>query len=124
MARQRYESFLASVLSILTFSAFRAETYSSSEIEPFNRSLSRCINSSFNASWTELPAASGDALDFLTRNNRKPPSPATTAIAVRIIHIGIPSRPAGAVGGTGGGRARSEERRVGKECRSRWSPYH
>src|SRR5260370_30957178 len=22
------------------------------------------------------------------------------------------------------GRARSEERRVGKECRSRWSPYH
>ena len=28
---------------------------------------------------------------------------------------------------TGGGRLigiRSEERRVGKECRSRWSPYH
>ena len=26
---------------------------------------------------------------------------------------------------TGGtGRGRSEERRVGKECRSRWSPYH
>src|SRR3989454_10944077 len=24
----------------------------------------------------------------------------------------------------GGNRARSEERRVGKECRSRWSPYH
>src|SRR3712207_932297 len=24
----------------------------------------------------------------------------------------------------GGTRARSEERRVGKECRSRWSPYH
>src|SRR3712207_9436893 len=23
-----------------------------------------------------------------------------------------------------GGRFRSEERRVGKECRSRWSPYH
>ena len=22
------------------------------------------------------------------------------------------------------GTARSEERRVGKECRSRWSPYH
>src|SRR3712207_8631039 len=22
------------------------------------------------------------------------------------------------------GRVRSEERRVGKECRSRWSPYH
>ena len=25
-------------------------------------------------------------------------------------------------GGNNGGR--SEERRVGKECRSRWSPYH
>ena len=25
---------------------------------------------------------------------------------------------------TGGIYARSEERRVGKECRSRWSPYH
>ena len=24
----------------------------------------------------------------------------------------------------GGGGLRSEERRVGKECRSRWSPYH
>ena len=23
-----------------------------------------------------------------------------------------------------GGTVRSEERRVGKECRSRWSPYH
>ena len=26
--------------------------------------------------------------------------------------------------GLGGARTRSEERRVGKECRSRWSPYH
>src|SRR2546421_9593619 len=30
------------------------------------------------------------------------------------------SRCRGAVGGL----SRSEERRVGKECRSRWSPYH
>ena len=35
----------------------------------------------------------------------------------------------GVVGGKGGvGKSlvtsRSEERRVGKECRSRWSPYH
>jgi hypothetical protein len=28
-----------------------------------------------------------------------------------------------ATGGSGPG-LRSEERRVGKECRSRWSPYH
>src|SRR6478736_7932194 len=26
--------------------------------------------------------------------------------------------------GCAGGWVRSEERRVGKECRSRWSPYH
>ena len=26
--------------------------------------------------------------------------------------------------GPGLGGKRSEERRVGKECRSRWSPYH
>ena len=26
--------------------------------------------------------------------------------------------------GRRGGVGRSEERRVGKECRSRWSPYH
>ena len=26
--------------------------------------------------------------------------------------------------GIAGEKARSEERRVGKECRSRWSPYH
>src|SRR5260370_16014517 len=26
--------------------------------------------------------------------------------------------------GTNGAKDRSEERRVGKECRSRWSPYH
>ena len=27
-------------------------------------------------------------------------------------------------GNEGIGKPRSEERRVGKECRSRWSPYH
>ena len=27
-------------------------------------------------------------------------------------------------GGVGKSMLRSEERRVGKECRSRWSPYH
>ena len=32
--------------------------------------------------------------------------------------------PMGTQRGVGGTAARSEERRVGKECRSRWSPYH
>src|SRR2546421_10019384 len=31
---------------------------------------------------------------------------------------------AGSVGGVHAQHGRSEERRVGKECRSRWSPYH
>jgi len=30
----------------------------------------------------------------------------------------------GAISLSGTGKFRSEERRVGKECRSRWSPYH
>ena len=30
----------------------------------------------------------------------------------------------GGLTGDGDGTLRSEERRVGKECRSRWSPYH
>ena len=33
-------------------------------------------------------------------------------------------RGGGHMGRTNGPAARSEERRVGKECRSRWSPYH
>jgi len=35
------------------------------------------------------------------------------------------TNPVGLAGGFDkNARARSEERRVGKECRSRWSPYH
>src|SRR6266850_7223704 len=47
--------------------------------------------------------------------------------ALPICHHGRRHRGAGE-GRAGGGRrrrdGRSEERRVGKECRSRWSPYH
>ena len=56
-----------------------------------------------------------------------------SAIGEGLAYFGIPSR-AGAFAaaglcavllGAGTARAlRSEERRVGKECRSRWSPYH
>jgi len=38
---------------------------------------------------------------------------------IRIIHIFDPEYLIGTAG-----QFRSEERRVGKECRSRWSPYH
>ena len=38
--------------------------------------------------------------------------------------MGGASRAAVSMGEKDNDKARSEERRVGKECRSRWSPYH
>src|SRR2546421_8896710 len=40
------------------------------------------------------------------------------------VHGSTGSRPLLAARADGGLPLRSEERRVGKECRSRWSPYH
>src|SRR3989475_5291176 len=53
----------------------------------------------------------------------------TTRHARRPIHRAAPTSPACNTGDAGPReliaiRRRSEERRVGKECRSRWSPYH
>src|SRR5574344_1559164 len=42
---------------------------------------------------------------------------ATTEIYTRTLHDALPIW-------IGNYQSRSEERRVGKECRSRWSPYH
>ena len=36
----------------------------------------------------------------------------------------VPKVPYSEIGGSNVFLHRSEERRVGKECRSRWSPYH
>src|SRR5260370_1523729 len=41
-----------------------------------------------------------------------------------IVPLAAGSVAAGFFALAGGAWARSEERRVGKECRSRWSPYH
>src|SRR3989454_9246842 len=41
-----------------------------------------------------------------------------------IINIGSMAGRIGLAGGAAYGATKSEERRVGKECRSRWSPYH
>src|SRR2546430_17652250 len=54
---------------------------------------------------------------------------ARAALAVRHLFSGAAHERSHCVGWTargthGGRRLRSEERRVGKECRSRWSPYH
>ena len=40
------------------------------------------------------------------------------------IIVGIVALPLAIAFGIASGVSRSEERRVGKECRSRWSPYH
>ena len=45
---------------------------------------------------------------------------AVAAVNTKRIHIGTGV----AIPGTRIAPVRSEERRVGKECRSRWSPYH
>src|SRR3712207_7295188 len=53
--------------------------------------------------------------------------------AVQVVHAGPPQIAVGKLktarvndvdGGAEARSERSEERRVGKECRSRWSPYH
>ena len=49
---------------------------------------------------------------------RRDPPPAPRG---RALHWDPDARRMGTEGGSSG---RSEERRVGKECRSRWSPYH
>ena len=50
----------------------------------------------------------------------------TTADDEKVIIWHVPAKPGRAVViyFAGNGDFRSEERRVGKECRSRWSPYH
>src|SRR2546430_11939656 len=67
-----------------------------------------------------LSLVSGD-VRFATETHRDPltDSKANWDAA----QLNLPIRQ-GYVLATDNGRARSEERRVGKECRSRWSPYH
>ena len=66
----------------------------------------------------------------------KPPQKQETIISIGKTPVGVQSSLLGITGGEGTGKShyvsaliagcltRSEERRVGKECRSRWSPYH
>src|SRR5256885_222785 len=67
-----------------------------------------------------------EALSLLSVDNAPPPSSATPATApASPAAPATPAAPAApASGEEPAAPARSEERRVGKECRSRWSPYH
>ena len=54
-----------------------------------------------------------DKLDMLRASNRLPEAVRVAETSLTLAQRAF--KP---------GDARSEERRVGKECRSRWSPYH
>ena len=62
--------------------------------------------------------ASGDTLYIATDGSEMP------AEIVELHEIEVETIPVETIETTVVGEERSEERRVGKECRSRWSPYH
>ena len=47
-----------------------------------------------------------------------------TAVGKTALSIALAKKINGAIISADSMQVRSEERRVGKECRSRWSPYH
>src|SRR2546429_8127824 len=89
-----------------------------------------CLAATLLSSWFWQNAASQE------REERKPQKPESAGVATGAPHAPVKdamSRPITAGGFVDGApvvfiditkHARSEERRVGKECRSRWSPYH
>src|SRR2546426_3619567 len=72
------------------------------------------------------PAATAQAEPGARRRARLGERHEPAGAARRTRACGPGPRGAGPLESAGRGRAaaRSEERRVGKECRSRWSPYH
>ena len=71
----------------------------------------------------DAPANIHASLDIQTYKNRNPDM-ADKKLDTQLVNAGRSKKyTLGAVNSVIQ-RARSEERRVGKECRSRWSPYH
>ena len=60
--------------------------------------------------------------EFLAEKIRQ--NPQTHLCGVALVQSNAAIQERYALGASAGGIGRSEERRVGKECRSRWSPYH
>src|SRR3712207_7226744 len=61
--------------------------------------------------------------DERRRHGRRPPGGGELAMAKQVVGLKIGASQLAAARLSVNG-SRSEERRVGKECRSRWSPYH
>src|SRR5688572_9307165 len=70
----------------------------------------------YQANCTACHGPDGDGVPSINLGSGKFRRGTTDDEIVKIILGGIP--------GTAMPPSRSEERRVGKECRSRWSPYH
>ena len=74
------------------------------------QALKKCFSSLMNVSTMYMFMTTDFSL-FITAGLTPSPGPAALATPLCLEH-------------TTDNHARSEERRVGKECRSRWSPYH
>ena len=73
----------------------------------------------------ELPVPELALVDVSDRFGRSEPDPEIQELLRRSHGTNVGARYLeGAFNFDGGAAGRSEERRVGKECRSRWSPYH
>src|SRR5688572_33162529 len=79
---------------------------------------SRRRHTRFDCDWSSDVCSS----DLTSASRRKPTNCATSAGASRV--RAKTNRHASRTNCTTNSGRRSEERRVGKECRSRWSPYH
>ena len=69
------------------------------------------------------PELGGKVVAEAIRRAGLEPKQVDEAILGNVVQAGLGQNPARQAA-LKGGCERSEERRVGKECRSRWSPYH
>src|SRR2546430_2812696 len=91
---------------------------------------SRRRHTSFDCDWSSDVCSSDLGLNCCVRDGNRcfPTAMATQYVCLLLL---VAAAPSGGGRGPALGRtceiaknSRSEERRVGKECRSRWSPYH
>src|ERR1043166_1251647 len=108
MSLTRRDVCAAGAASVLTLGTPRARA---ADLTPFKIGEAAPANT-FLAIWMAIDAsfyeAQGLKAEIVHMVGGKDSGPDLSAGKIQAMHIGM----------------RSEERRVGKECRSRWSPYH